>query len=133
VIPSRQQPTIIVHHIGAPLGAAGEALLDSRWSTRIGTPIRIRDDALQHADTSVRLGRERDWLAAAARVLAWVAASDRAVACIKAPMDTTRRRTSAHASTLDSLRRLPAGILSRITMTDSAGWSIRAAVDTCAG
>jgi hypothetical protein len=133
VVPSREPPTVIPHHLGAPLGDAGAALLASRWSSSIGATVRVRDDALQHADTSRRLGREREWFSAAAPLLAWVAGADRAVACISAPVDSTRRRTASERSTLDSVRHTAAAKLGRVVIADSAGWRIRVAVERCSG
>jgi hypothetical protein len=131
VLPSRETPTIVLHHLGAPLGAAGETLLATRWSARVGTQLRLRDDALEHTTSSAGLGREHDWLGTAIPLLAWVGGADRAVACIRAPVDTSRHRTVAQKSAIESIRRSPAGAAGRIAVSDSAGWRILVAAESC--
>ncbi len=131
VIPARATPTIVVRHLGAPLGAAAEALLASRWSTRVGARIAVRDVAMAPMAIAERLGREREWLAAARPVLDFVGDADRAVACVKAPSDSVRRSTDGQRSTLAALRASAANSAGRLSISDSSGWSIRPAVGRC--
>lgn len=132
VVPSRATPTITVRHIGLPLGPAGEALLASHWSAHVGARIQVHDVALESAVAADRLGREREWLAAAQPILDWIGAADRATACVAAPIDSSRKLTAAQRSTLSAVRASPAGVARRLTLTDSAGWSVRAAIGSCA-
>lgn len=133
VVPSRATPTIVVRHLGPPLGAAGEAVLASRWSTRAGARLQVRDVPLAIDTATAALGRERQWLPVADTVLTWVAQADRAIACVKAPSDTARKTTSAQRAALASLRASPAARAGRVLVTDSSGWSIRVAIDRCDG
>ena len=124
VVPSGATPTIVVWHVGAALGTAGEALLASRWSTRVGARIRVRDVPLAKASASNRLGREREWQAIANPILDWVGDADRAIACVTAPVDSTRKLTASQRSTLSAIRVSPAGTAGRLVLMDSAGWGI---------
>jgi uncharacterized hydrophobic protein (TIGR00271 family) len=132
VVPSRATPAIVVRHIGAPLGAAGEAVLASRWSTRVGARLQVRDDALASDTATAPLGREREWLAAAAPILEWVGRADRAVACVAAPIEPTRKTTREQRAALTTLAASPAGVAGRLVLRDSSGWNIRAAIAACA-
>ncbi|MEO8624137.1 MAG: DUF389 domain-containing protein [bacterium] len=131
VIPSRSRPTIVLRHLGPPLGAAGEALLASRWGIRVGARIDVRDMALETPTASDRLGREKDWLAAATPLLAWAASADRAVACVAAPIDSSRKLTPAQQSTLAAVRASPVASVGRLVSKDSGGWSVRIAISDC--
>ena len=131
VVPSRATPTIVVRHLGAPLGATGEAVLASRWSTHVGARLQVHDDALASDSAAAPLGRERAWLAAATPILDWVGRADRAVACVKAPIDTTRRTTSVQRSTRAAVRASTAGAAGRLVLSDSSGWSIRVSLSAC--
>ncbi len=132
VVPSRATPTIVVRHLGPPLGAAGEALLSSRWSAHVGARLEIRDVVLQPTAVVERLGRERQWTAAAKPMLDWIAVADRAVACVKAPVDTARKTTAAQDATVSSLRSSAVARAGRLSMDDSSGWSLRVAIGGCA-
>ena len=131
VVPSRATPKIVVRHIGAPLGAAGEAVLAARWSTYVGARLRVQDDALTTDTAASPLGREREWLAAAAPMLDWVGRTDRALACVKAPIDGRRKTTGAERSTLATVRASASGVARRLAVTDSSGWSIRVTLTAC--
>ena len=133
VVPSRATPMIVVRHLGPPLGATGEAVLASRWSTRAGARLQVRDVPLATDTATAALGRERQWLRVADTVLDWVAHADRAIACVKAPSDTARKATAAQRSALETLRTSPAASAGRVLIADSSGWSIRVAIDHCDG
>jgi hypothetical protein len=124
---------IVVRHLGPPLGAAGEAVLASRWSTRAGARLQVRDVPLATDTATAALGRERQWLPVADTVLDWVAHADRAIACVKAPSDTARKATAAQRSALETLRTSPAASAGKVLIADSSGWSIRVAIDHCDG
>ncbi|MGH7619299.1 MAG: DUF389 domain-containing protein [Gemmatimonadaceae bacterium] len=131
VVPSRSAPTIVVFHLGDPLGGAGEAILADRWSTRVGARVAVRDSARSPNAVVERLGREREWLAAATPALAWVGGADRAIACIKGPADTTRKSTEAQRAVWSSLRSSIASSAGRLNVSDSSGWSLRVAIGQC--
>lgn len=131
-IPSRAAPTVLVRHLGPQLGAAGQTLLASRWSARVGTTIQVADDPLETSTATAPLGGESAWLAAARPILEWVGKTERAVACLKAPISTDRRLTTAQRSALDAVRASAAGTAGRVTIADSAGWRLRVATVPCA-
>jgi uncharacterized hydrophobic protein (TIGR00271 family) len=131
VVGSRDTATVVVHHIGAPLGPAGAALLANRWSSAVGAPVEVRDDALAHGDTAVALGREHQWYAAAGPLLHWVAAAHGANACVKAPTDTSRRRSQVQQSLIDSIQHSTAARAGRVALSDSAGWRIHVTTNRC--
>jgi hypothetical protein len=107
-------------------------VLASRWSTRVGARLQVRDDALASDTATAPLGREREWLAAAAPILEWVGRADRAVACVAAPIEPTRKTTREQRAALTTLAASPAGVAGRLVLRDSSGWNIRAAIAACA-
>lgn len=132
VVPSATIPTILVFHLGDAIGDAAAALLADRWSSRVGARLLVRDSAIAPAIAVGPLGREAEWLRAAAPLLAFVDGADRATACVKGPMDSTRTITDAQRAAWTSVRASTAATTGRLTASDSAGWSFRIAVGPCA-
>jgi len=131
LVPSRATPTIVVRHLGQPLGPAGEALLADRWSSQVGAKIRVADVSLERDTASAALGRERQWLDAATPILEWVADADRTSACVAAPIDTSRKTTAAQQSAIAALRASRAALADRLTLRDSTGWRIHVGFGGC--
>jgi uncharacterized hydrophobic protein (TIGR00271 family) len=131
VVSSRDQPTIETKHLGAPLGSAGSALLAASLSTRLGTPIRVVDMPLAESSTAAGLSREREWSARARPILDWVGNADGAVACVQAPIAPSRRLTRTQQEVLATIKTSAASLAGRLTLQDSAGWSVRVAAASC--
>ena len=131
VVPAASTPAITVYHVGPPLGQAGAELLGRRWAAVIGGNVTVRDEAIPSDVISAPLGQERRWLDRARPLLAWVTRADRGVVCIRAPIDSARRRSAAQRATVDSLRASAAAGAGRVSITDSSGWSLGIAVARC--
>jgi hypothetical protein len=131
VVPGQSTPTIVVKHLGQPLGVAAESLLASQWSTQVGTQLQVRDVFLTDTIATERLGREREWLASVSPMLAWAGDATHAFVCVKAPIDSTRKLTAAQQAALSTIRASAPGVAGRLALVDSSGWSLRVAIGDC--
>jgi uncharacterized membrane protein len=131
LVPSRATPTIIVRHIGPPLGPAGESLLADQWSSQVGARIRVTDVPLRRDTASASLGREAEWLSIAQPILDWVADADRTSACVAAPIDTTRHATSEQRAAIAALKGSRPAISGQLILRDSSGWRIHVDLGRC--
>ena len=132
-LPARDSARLTVRHAGPAIGAAGEQLLSRAMNTALGAPLAVRAVSLPAVPLVASAGRERAWLDSAAAILAEVAHTDSAVACIRGPLRLTRRRTGVHRTILRALRVAPALDSARVTIADGARWEISVAARSCAG
>jgi uncharacterized hydrophobic protein (TIGR00271 family) len=130
-VSSADSTSIVVHHLGIPLGAVGTALLTRAVSARLQTPVRIVDAALP-ADTVVAArGRERQWLDSARVLLDAAARLDGVTACVLGPTNQRRRTTARDRTIASSLARTTAATANRVTMMDGDTWTIRLTAGRC--
>ncbi len=127
VVPSLASPTLTVRHLGPPLGAAGEVFLSRTLSAQLGSTMRVVDEPLASSTASANLNGSARWATAAASILDWVAKADGAWACVRGPVDSTRRRTTAQRAAAAAVLASSAAKQGRVAFRDSAGWSIRVA------
>jgi uncharacterized hydrophobic protein (TIGR00271 family) len=120
--------TLLVRHLGAPLGDAALAMLGSAVSAQTSVPLRARDVAFRSA-ALVRRGSDPAWADSAESLIAAITGTvDTVTACMQAP----RRLTSARdRAMLARLRRAAVARPTRLVVSDSLAWSIRAAVGSC--
>jgi uncharacterized hydrophobic protein (TIGR00271 family) len=130
-IAPRVAPTVVVRHVGPPLGDVGSALLSQALAARLGTTVRLRDVPIDTVAIAMRSGRETVWADSALALLDAVVATDSVVACLRAP-STGRGSRSADRAMLDKLMATNAGRAGRISLGATGSWTIRAAVGHCA-
>ena len=130
-VPLASTPRIIVRHVGAELGPVGEARLSRMLSATLAVRVSILDAALVSGSVARPLGREADWLKRAMPILDWAAETKTVVACVQGPMNDSATRTPDQLAAISTLEASSIAATGRLTLQDSAGWSVRVAERSC--
>jgi hypothetical protein len=130
-VPLSSTPRIIVRHVGSELGPVGEARLSRMLSATLAVRVSILDAALVTGSVSRPLGREADWLKRAMPILDWAAETKTVVACVQGPVNDSEKRTPDQLAAISTLQSSSIAATGRLTLQDSAGWSVRIAERSC--
>ncbi|HEY4307695.1 MAG TPA: DUF389 domain-containing protein [Gemmatimonadaceae bacterium] len=132
VVVERGAPTLVLYHIGPPVGGAGAELLAGAIATRTGATFAIADSTLVATEAIQPLGSERRFIVQAAPILAWASRATGAVVCARGPVATDRRTTVAQRDAITMLRRSAPALAGRLTLVDSSAWRLSVQGQACA-
>ncbi len=124
-------PTLVVYHLGPPLGPSGAALLSQAVGKRTATTFAVADSTLVATNVAAPLGREARFVAAARPALVWASHAQGAVVCARAPISATRT-TVAQRNAITTLRTSAVALAGRLTLLDSAAWRLTVQGQPCA-
>ena len=119
-------PTVVtLRHLGAPLGAAAEAMLAAELRTALGGPVRVVPVALPAEPVVAAPGAPTRWLRTVGPILGEVAATPGAWACVEMPgagrPSRVRRALQEEAVAKDG----------RLQLTRGRRWALRVAMGSC--
>lgn len=123
--------TVLAYHVGEPLRTIGSAMLARALSLRLNVPVRVEDVPLPAARLAATPGQLPRWLDTTRTLLAVVARTDSAVACVRGPIGPKPRPTRGDKAIMASLQATEAGQIGRVTFTQAARWEVRVAVGSC--
>jgi uncharacterized hydrophobic protein (TIGR00271 family) len=130
-VPMSSTPRVIVRHVGPELGPVGEARLSRMLSATLAVRVSILDAALSTGTATRPLGREADWLRRALPILEWAAQTKMVVACVQGPVNDSEQRTPDQLAAISALQSSSLAATGRLSLQDSAGWSVRIAERSC--
>jgi uncharacterized hydrophobic protein (TIGR00271 family) len=130
-LPARDSVRLTVLHAGAPLGDPAEQLLARALTATLATPVAIRGVALPAVPIVATSRGARAWLDSARVVLAEVARTDSAVACIRGPVAVAERSAGVSRTVLRALRQFPSLDSTRVIIRNGTRWEISVARGAC--
>jgi uncharacterized hydrophobic protein (TIGR00271 family) len=125
------EPRVTAHHLGQPLGLAGEQLLARALSGQLGQTVRVVDAPLPSAPLVAATGEDAQWLVRALDVGAELAGLDGVVACVRGPIPADGRGGSIDRTIHAALLATPAAREGRLALSRDARWSLRVARGSC--
>ncbi|MDQ6716925.1 MAG: DUF389 domain-containing protein [Gemmatimonadota bacterium] len=128
---SADSSSLAVHHIGPPLLAIGEGLLERTLSARVRSNIRIQDFPLPPDTIRARRSSLHRWADSARARMGLAASTERAIVCIEGPIAAKRRRNTLDRSLASEFRTSKAAKASKLFVTDGPAWEIRIAAGSC--
>jgi uncharacterized hydrophobic protein (TIGR00271 family) len=131
IVVERGAPTMIVYHLGPPLGAPGADLLAHVLAQRLGVTLSIAESTLVVTQVAEPLGREARFIARANPIVAWASQTTGAVVCARAPVAPARKTTTAQRDAIAFLRKSAAAVGGRLTVADSGAWRLSVQGQDC--
>ena len=122
---------VATHHLGLPLGRAGEQLLARALSAQLGRPVRVADVSLPSERLVAEQGGEGPWLVTALGVLDGVGRLQGYAACVEGRTRPNGRTAIIDRHVLTALEATPLARAGRLTVTMGTRWSVRVARTTC--
>jgi uncharacterized hydrophobic protein (TIGR00271 family) len=118
-------------HAGAPLGAAGAALLGRELSRDLKTPTAVRDVPLSLDPITAEPEAGLAWLPRAVRALDAVSAVETLHACVEVPAGMKGAALNEANAAAAVLRGLPASQAGRVRFTEGALWRALVSIEPC--
>ncbi len=127
-IDARGRVTVTTHHVGAPLGASGAALLGQALTSTLGTAPAVIDAPLDTTPIVAASSRTAGWISEVTPRLALAPVLDGAVACIRGPGATDTTDVTVRA-----LRAVPGGDAPQVHYATGRRWSFQWRTSPCEG